>query len=183
MRLYSHSGLSSFESCPRQFWYRYIGKPDIEKVETVEAFLGQRVHETLEELYRLRLGGRVLSESETLEWYEAAWAKAWTDSVRVVSPRYAADDYRRVGREAPDGKRGAGRGSRAHGRAPRRPPAPGAPDGTGGARRRPNVPGPRYRHPTPTSPIASAPAVRSNADSFPDRTPPPAPRPPRMGDG
>ena len=100
MPLYSHSGLSSFESCPRQFWYRYIGKPEVEKADTIEAFLGKRVHETLEELYKLRLGGRALGEPEMLAWYEAAWAKAWSDDVRVLSPRFTADDYRQVGREA-----------------------------------------------------------------------------------
>ena len=93
MPLYSHSGLSSFESCPRQFWYRYIGKPEVEKADTIEAFLGKRVHETLEELYKLRLGGRALGEPEMLAWYEAAWAKAWSDDVRVLSPRFTADDF------------------------------------------------------------------------------------------
>ena len=100
MPVYSHSGLSSFESCPRQFWYRYIGKPEVTEAETVEAFLGSRVHETLEELYRLRLGGRVLAERETLAWYDAAWERQWSDGVRILSRRYSADDYRRVGREA-----------------------------------------------------------------------------------
>ena len=100
MPLYSHSGLSSFENCPRQFWYSYIGKPDIEKADTIEAFLGKRVHEALEELYKLRLGGRVLSEQETLEWYDSDWAKSWSDEVRILSPRFTAEDYRRVGREA-----------------------------------------------------------------------------------
>ena len=58
MPLYSHSKLQSFESCPRQYWYQYIGKPDVEKVDTIEAFLGTCVHKTLENLYRLRLRGR-----------------------------------------------------------------------------------------------------------------------------
>ena len=48
MRIHSHSSLGSFESCPRQYWYQYIGKPPVERVDTIEAFLGKRVHETLE---------------------------------------------------------------------------------------------------------------------------------------
>ena len=100
MRIHSHSSLGAFENCPRQYWYQYIGKPDVERVDTVEAFLGSRVHETLETLYRLRLGGRVLSEAETLAEYEAAWAKAWSDDVRIVSHRLTAADYLRAGREA-----------------------------------------------------------------------------------
>jgi len=67
MRIHSHSSLDSFESCPRQYWYQYIGKPPVERVDTIEAFLGTCVHETLEKLYRLRLRGRVLSGEETLD--------------------------------------------------------------------------------------------------------------------
>jgi len=75
MRIHSHSSLSSFQNCPRQYWYQYIGKPDVEKVDTIEAFLGTCVHEALETLYRLRLRGRLLSQEETLEEFEAVWAK------------------------------------------------------------------------------------------------------------
>jgi len=48
MRIHSHSSLGPFENCPRQYWYQYIGKPDVERVDTIEASLGTCVHETLE---------------------------------------------------------------------------------------------------------------------------------------
>ena len=47
--VYSHSRLSSFENCPRQFYYRYVERVPIE-TESVEAFVGKRVHEVLERL-------------------------------------------------------------------------------------------------------------------------------------
>ena len=59
IRIYSHSSLGSFENCPRQYWYQYIGKPPVERVDTIEAFLGTRVHKTLEALYNLWLRGGV----------------------------------------------------------------------------------------------------------------------------
>ena len=100
MRTYSHSALESFENCPRQFWYRYIGKPEVAREQTVEAFLGTCVHETLESLYKLRLAGRVLSEEETLAHFEERWAKGWSDAIRIVNQELAPEDYRRAGREA-----------------------------------------------------------------------------------
>jgi RecB family exonuclease len=100
MRIHSHSSLGSFENCPRQYWYQYIGKPPVERVDTIEAFLGTCVHETLETLYRLRLRGRVLSEEETLADFEAVWAKGWSDTIRIVSEELKAGDYKRAGREA-----------------------------------------------------------------------------------
>jgi RecB family exonuclease len=57
MRIHSHSSLGSFENCPRQYWYKYIGKPPVERVDTIEAFLGTSVHKALEKLYRLRRSG------------------------------------------------------------------------------------------------------------------------------
>jgi putative RecB family exonuclease len=100
MRIHSHSSLGSFEHCPRQYWYQYIGKPPVERVDTIEAFLGKRVHETLETLYRAHLGGRVLSQEETLEAFEAIWAKGWSETIRIVSGKLTAEDYKRAGREA-----------------------------------------------------------------------------------
>jgi RecB family exonuclease len=100
MRIHSHSSLGSFENCPRQYWYQYIGKPDVEKVDTIEAFLGTCVHETLEELYRLRLRGRVVSEEETLERFESIWEKGWSDTIRIVNEELMAEDYKRAGRDA-----------------------------------------------------------------------------------
>jgi len=50
---YSHSKLSTYENCPRQYKLRYIDriKPP-EEEEGIEAFLGSRVHEALEKLYK-----------------------------------------------------------------------------------------------------------------------------------
>ena len=100
MRIHSHSSLGSFENCPRQYWYQYIGKPPVEKVDTIEAFLGKRVHEALETLYDFHLRGRVLSQEETLEAFEAIWAKGWSDTIRIVSGKLTAEDYKRAGPEA-----------------------------------------------------------------------------------
>jgi hypothetical protein len=97
MRIYSHSRLGSFEGCLRQYWYQYIGKPPVERVDTIEAFLGTCVHEAFETLYRLRLRGRVLSEEEALEAFESAWAKGWSDTIRIVSEELKARDYKRAG--------------------------------------------------------------------------------------
>jgi putative RecB family exonuclease len=99
MTVYSHSRLGAFESCPRKYWYAYIGKPPIEKVETVEQFLGQRVHEALEELYRRVMRGRVMAEDELLGLYERHWKREWSGAVRVVRQGVTAADYQAIGRK------------------------------------------------------------------------------------
>jgi putative RecB family exonuclease len=52
MTIYSHSRLRCFEQCPARFKFQYIDKVETEEEQSVEAFLGSRVHETLEKLYR-----------------------------------------------------------------------------------------------------------------------------------
>jgi len=97
VHIYSHSRVSTFETCPRQYWYGYIEKPDIERVTTVEAFLGSQVHETLEDLYQRRPNGRLMSVEEMLACYEEVWECNWEDSIRIVRPKLTADDFREVG--------------------------------------------------------------------------------------
>ncbi|MGH9578498.1 MAG: PD-(D/E)XK nuclease family protein, partial [Terriglobales bacterium] len=50
MPIYSHSRLSTFEQCPQRYKFQYLDRltPDF---ESIEAFLGSRVHDTLEKLY------------------------------------------------------------------------------------------------------------------------------------
>ncbi len=98
MPLYSHSRLQSFQNCPRQFAYRYIEKPDIERLDTIEAFLGSRVHETLEKVYRDVEMERTPKWEDVLDDFEQRWDKEYSDRVRIVRGDYDAEDYRNVGR-------------------------------------------------------------------------------------
>ncbi len=100
MPLYSHSKLSTFQNCPRQYWFRYIEKPDIEKVDSIEAFMGTRCHDALEDLYKYLFNGRMLSLDEVLERFDNIWEKKWHDDVRIVKEEFTAEDYKNVGRKA-----------------------------------------------------------------------------------
>jgi putative RecB family exonuclease len=81
---YSHSRLSSFENCPRQFAYRYVEKIEVE-TEGVEAFLGKRVHEILERLnHHVARYGRPPSLRQVLERFRSDWAAAWHARIEIV---------------------------------------------------------------------------------------------------
>lgn len=98
MTIYSHSRLGTFENCPRHFWYSYIGKPEIERVDGIEAFTGSRAHDALEELYKRHMNGHMMDVEELLACYEAGWESNWHDNVQIVNKTYCAEDYREVGR-------------------------------------------------------------------------------------
>ncbi len=82
--IFSNSRLSCFEQCPQKFRYRYIDKIKTETEESIEAFLGKRVHESLEKLYHdLRLE-KLRSLEEMLEFFNSRWDKNWSDKILMV---------------------------------------------------------------------------------------------------
>jgi putative RecB family exonuclease len=97
MPLYSHSRLQTYENCPLQFKYRYVDKIETEIEQTIEAFLGSRVHETLEKLYRDLKMTKKTSLAELLSYFNQIWQKNWYDPILVVKKEYAPEDYRKLG--------------------------------------------------------------------------------------
>jgi putative RecB family exonuclease len=90
---YSHSKLSTFENCPRQYEYRYVQKIKRDR-ESVEAFLGKRVHEILERLYHhIGRHGRPPSLRQVLERFRKDWQLRWSDKIEIVRDDQTAEDY------------------------------------------------------------------------------------------
>jgi len=97
MTIYSHSRLSTFETCPLQYRLRYVDKVKIEESETIEAFMGSRVHETLEKLYRdLRLT-KTNSIDDLLSFYHENWVKNYSDDVKIIKKGYSPENYKDTG--------------------------------------------------------------------------------------
>ena len=94
---YSPSRISTYESCPRQYKYRYIDRIPREE-ESIEAFLGSRVHETLNKLYRDLQLGKSPSLPDLLDYYEWDWGRRWHNQVRIVKQDYSIDHYKRLGK-------------------------------------------------------------------------------------
>lgn len=97
MPSFSHSKIDSFESCKLKFKYRYIDRIKVEVEDTIETFLGSRVHETLEKLYRDLKFERQLSVENLLEYYHAQWTKNWDDAIKIVKKEYSSENYRKMG--------------------------------------------------------------------------------------
>ena len=83
MKIYSHSMVSTYENCPHQFKLKYIEKPEIEKIDGIEAFLGKRVHETLEKLHKELILSKQNSLDELLEFYKSSWAKNYKENIVI----------------------------------------------------------------------------------------------------
>jgi putative RecB family exonuclease len=95
--VYSHSRLSTFERCPRRFFYRYrAGLPP--ESESIEAFVGKRVHEVLERLYRAAERGVVPSLPQVLARYRQLFRDTHdAERVRIVRLEETLESYVALG--------------------------------------------------------------------------------------
>lgn len=97
MAVYSHSRLSCFEQCPLKFKFEYIDKVETKIEETVETFLGSRVHEALEKLYKDLKFQKLTPLKELLAFFNDSWKKNWNDAIVIVRDEYNQENYRKMG--------------------------------------------------------------------------------------
>lgn len=96
MPAYSHSQLSTYETCPHQYRLHYIEKIKVD-TEGIEAFMGSRVHDALEKLYRDLKMTKLNTLEEILSYYHLCWEKNWSPAVQIIRKEYSPEDYRRLG--------------------------------------------------------------------------------------
>jgi len=93
MTIYSHSRISTFEQCPLKYKFQYIDKltPDIK--QTIESFLGNMVHKTLQWIYNEVLQGRIPQLDEVIEFYITSWRADFGDEIKIVNQEYDVEYY------------------------------------------------------------------------------------------
>ncbi len=96
MPVYSHSQLATYETCPQKYKLSYIDKIEVE-TEGIEAFMGSRVHEALEKLYRDLKVTKLNTLEELVDFYHQSWEKNWNNLVQIVRKDYSVQDYRHLG--------------------------------------------------------------------------------------
>jgi putative RecB family exonuclease len=94
---FSHSSLNCFETCPKQYHFRYVEKIRVD-LEGIEAFMGKRVHEVLERLYLFVAEGKVPSLERVLFRYRQNWEERFdADRIRIVRSGTEPGFYRSGG--------------------------------------------------------------------------------------
>lgn len=93
MHIYSHSRLETFENCALKYRFQYIDRIKKPGFESVEAFLGKRVHEALKKLYDDLAFNRKNSAEELLAYYRTQWDKEWGPGVAIVEAGRTQRDY------------------------------------------------------------------------------------------
>ncbi len=93
MVLYSHSRLSAFENCPLKYKFRYIDKLRTDVSQSIEAFMGDMVHQTLEKVYTDAKFQKFMTAKEAKEYLKQLWKKNWNDSIVIVRKEYGPSNY------------------------------------------------------------------------------------------
>jgi len=93
MNIYSHSKLKCYEQCPQKYKLQYIDKIRIEFKESIELFLGRRVHEALKKLYNDLRYQKENTLEDLLIFLHNQWSKNWNDSIVIVKKEYCPEDY------------------------------------------------------------------------------------------
>ena len=96
MPTYSNSRLSAYENCPMQYRLRYVDQVAIPPRESIEAYLGKRVHEALEFLYQCIEGGYKPTLAEVHAHFREAWDREWNDTIHIVRPGETIVGYRLI---------------------------------------------------------------------------------------
>ena len=84
LEYFSYSSLQSYQKCPAQFQFRYIEKI-FKNDEGIEAFMGKRVHETIEYIYNQKNLGLNLSIDKIIEYHHSLWENKWHGRVAIVN--------------------------------------------------------------------------------------------------
>lgn len=97
MPSFSISKIGAYQTCALRYKFAYIDKVKVEAEDTIETFIGNRVHEALEKLYRDKRFEKLMRQEELLTYYNELWKEKWKDSVIIVKKEYTPENYRKMG--------------------------------------------------------------------------------------
>ncbi|MFQ6082031.1 MAG: RecB family exonuclease [Candidatus Aminicenantia bacterium] len=95
---YSISKIQTFDQCKLQYKYKYIERKDSE-LETIEAFLGNRVHKALREFYESVKHGVIRPQEWLISKYSELWEKNYHPGIKIVHQQFSPEDYFNKGKK------------------------------------------------------------------------------------
>jgi putative RecB family exonuclease len=82
---FSVTQLATFRKCPKRFWYRYVRRQE-GGFKTVEAVLGDVVHQSLAWLYRRPRQEPRVAKTGLYSYFRETWEAEVSPGVRVIRP-------------------------------------------------------------------------------------------------
>lgn len=97
MATYSNSKISTFEQCRQKYKFQYIDRIKVDVPTTIEAFMGDIVHQTLHKLYEDLKFQKKNSIEELHEFFDGIWDENWDENILIVKD-YSANHYKSMGK-------------------------------------------------------------------------------------
>ena len=95
---FSYSQISTFKNCPQQYKIVYIDSVRKEK-ESIEAFMGKRVHEVLEWLYNEENFSKPFTTFDRMcQVFDQFWIDNWHREVYIADRFRSSDFYYSIGK-------------------------------------------------------------------------------------
>lgn len=91
MTIYSHSRLSTFEQCPQKYEFKYIRKLPPDFGQSIEAFLGSKVHDTLEWIYKNP--DLETSLDDIIKHFAESWNRDYKQEIKIVKEEVNQETY------------------------------------------------------------------------------------------
>ena len=92
-KYFSYSKINTYKSCPQKYKIIYLDKIR-KKNESIEAFMGKRVHEVLEWLYSDKNRKKKLILFDTLmNKYKQLWNDKWHQNIFIARCKYNRENY------------------------------------------------------------------------------------------
>lgn len=85
VKIYSHSKLWLYEHCPEAYKIKYIDKKFPELPKSIEAFLGDIVHQSLDWFYTELLKVNIVSLDDFIHQFIQYWKRNFSEELRINS--------------------------------------------------------------------------------------------------
>ena len=95
---FSFSAISTFKSCPKSFELKYIQKLP-EAFKSIEAYMGNCVHEVLEWAYKQRNDEQEPSLDAAIQKFKEQWSSGDFRAIKVIKETKTKEDYYYLGLE------------------------------------------------------------------------------------
>lgn len=95
----SYTQLKKFSQCPRAYRYEYIDKIKTPEYKTAEAYMGRKIHQALEFLYRSIYKGTTPKLDEILTVYQCLWLQDMDSQLIINNTNKSMSGYMQEGME------------------------------------------------------------------------------------
>ena len=93
---FSFSRINTFNNCPQKYKIQYLDKIRTD-CNSIEAYMGNRVHDVLEKLYQINsLNKEYISFDTLYNMYNESWKEEWNENIFISKYKFNKNNYNQL---------------------------------------------------------------------------------------